>query len=126
MNRTKPLILIAEDEPDLANLLCYYLQQDDYQVRVAADGQAALQIALDRHPDLLVLDLMLPNLPGISICQVLQQNATTRDIPIIVVTAMVDEDHRNQSLQAGARVFLTKPINRAKFIASVQELLPAA
>ena len=93
---------------------------------VVTDGQVALQVALEQHPDLLVLDLMLPELHGIAVCQILKRDLTARDIPIIVVTAMADDQHRTQSLNAGAQCFLTKPINRAKFVATVQELLPAA
>ena len=126
MKRTKPLILIAEDEPDLANLMCFYLRQGGYQIVVAADGRTAVQVALEQHPDLLVLDLMLPELHGIAVCQVLKQDVSAQDIPIIVVTAMADEHNRTRSLHAGAHCFLTKPIDRAKFVASVQELLPAA
>jgi len=121
----RPLILIVEDDPDIANLMAYHLRRCGYQTLLVADGPAALRVAVALHPDLVVLDLMLPELPGLTVCQVLKQNESTCDIPILVETALTDEEQFVQTTCAGARGFLTKPFAMAEFVANVQALLPA-
>ena len=119
-----PLILIVEDDPDIADLMAFHLHRRGYRT-VMADGQTALRIAFAQHPDLIVLDLMLPVLHGIAICQILKLNESTCDIPILVETALAGEEQFTKSTRAGARGFLTKPFAMAEFVANVQAMLPA-
>lgn len=121
-----PLILIVEDDPDIANLMAYHLHRCGYRTVMTADGRAALHVAFEQHPDLVVLDLMLPVLHGIAICQILKLNESTCDIPILIETALADEEQFARSTRAGARGFLTKPFGMTEFIVNVQALLHAA
>lgn len=122
----RSLILIVEDDPDIASLMAYHLDRCGYQVLLAADGRAGLRLALEQHPDLIVLDLLLPGLHGIAICQILKVNESTCDIPILVETALADEEQFARSIRAGARGFLTKPFAMAEFVANVQAVLHGA
>ena len=86
-------ILIAEDEPDTANLLQFHLQRRGYQTTVASDGLNALNLSFERHPDLVILDLMLPKLHGFEVCRMLKTSPSTRHIPVFMLTAMASMEN---------------------------------
>ena len=118
MDRDK--ILIVEDEPTLLDTLEYNLTRQGYQVYVAADGLSALEMARREHPDLIVLDIMLPGLDGFEVCRILRQEMT---VPILMLTARDEEVDKVVGLEVGADDYMTKPFSMRELLARVKALL---
>jgi two-component system phosphate regulon response regulator PhoB len=119
----KPLILVVEDETPIQTLLRYNLEQDDYEVAEATDGEEALLLCAERKPDLIILDWMLPLLSGIEVCRRLRRSDETKSIPIIMLTARGEEGDRVRGLNAGADDYVTKPFSPAELLARVRAVL---
>ena len=102
-------VLVVDDEPDVLLLCRLNLQQRGHELLEAADGSTALEIARDLHPDVIVLDLMLPGISGYDVLEALQGDAKTTDIPVLVLTAKSLRADRECSHGLGASAFLTKP-----------------
>ena len=118
------LILVVEDEADLAATLEYNLKRDGFEVRSARDGRQALAAAVAQPlPDLILLDLMLPDLSGTELCRRLRQDETTRDIPIIMVTAMANEVDRVVGFELGADDYVTKPYSNRELMLRIRAVL---
>jgi DNA-binding response OmpR family regulator len=117
------LILIVEDESDAAQLLEFHLHRRGYRSIVARDGQTALNLAFANRPDLILLDLMLPNLSGFEVCRLLKAAPLTADIPVLMLTAMGSIDDKVKGFRHGADDFLTKPYEMAELLVRVQALL---
>ncbi|ABC26986.1 Response regulator consisting of a CheY-like receiver domain and a winged-helix DNA-binding domain [Hahella chejuensis KCTC 2396] len=113
-------ILIVEDEPKLASLLKDYLQQEGYQCDIIGDGQQALERIRAEAPDLILLDLMLPGLDGLSVCR---EARRFTDAPIIMVTARVEEIDRLLGLELGADDYVCKPFSPREVVARVKAIL---
>ena len=113
-------ILVVEDEPALVDTLEYSLIRQGYEVSVATDGLKALEIARQVMPDLVVLDIMLPNLDGFEVCRILRQETNA---PIIMLTARAEEVDKVVGLEVGADDYLTKPFSMRELIAHVKALL---
>jgi DNA-binding response OmpR family regulator len=116
-------ILIAEDEPDTANLLQFHLQRRGYHTTVASDGLNALNMSFERHPDLVILDLMLPKLHGFEVCRMLKTSPSTRHIPVFMLTAMAATEDKVQGFNLGANDYMTKPFEVSELLARVESLL---
>ncbi len=106
----KPTILIVEDEPHMVDLISYNLHKQDYQVLSADNGRDGLHCAQRALPDLILLDLMLPDIDGFTVCKLLRNQPATRHIPIVMLTAMTGELSRLHGLECGATDYLTKPV----------------
>lgn len=119
-------ILVVDDEPDLVELLSFNLRTAGYDVIAAADGLGALELAQRQQPDLILLDLMLPELDGISVCEILRGHPATATIPIIMLTAWSSDLSRQLGLAAGADEYLTKPFAAAQVMGRVKSLLAVA
>jgi CheY-like chemotaxis protein len=102
-------VLVVDDEADVLLLCRLNLQQRGHEVLEASEGRLALELAEDRHPDVIVLDLMLPGMTGSEVLETLKQNEHTSDIPILVLTAKSLRADRDRSHGLGAADFLTKP-----------------
>jgi two-component system, OmpR family, phosphate regulon response regulator PhoB len=102
-------VLVVDDEPDVLLLCRLNLQQRGHELLEAADGSAALEIARELHPDVIVLDLMLPGISGYDVLEALQRDAETTNIPVLVLTAKSLRADRERSHGLGASAFLTKP-----------------
>jgi DNA-binding response OmpR family regulator len=113
-------ILVVDDEPAITELLQYHLERNGYQVVVAHDGREALRLARGSHPDLVVLDLMLPELDGLDVCRELRREST---VPIIMLTARDGEVDRGVGLELGADDYVTKPFSVRELIARVKAVL---
>lgn len=113
-------ILIVEDEPALRDTLSYNLKKDGFAVEAVGDGRAALDSARRIKPDLIVLDLMLPELDGFEVCRILRKEMIT---PILMLTARDDEIDRVVGLEVGADDYLTKPFSMREFMARVKAQL---
>jgi two-component system phosphate regulon response regulator PhoB len=119
-------ILIVEDEAALSTLLSYNLEKEGFAVRVAADGEQAMQALAEDPPDLVLLDWMLPHLSGIEVCRQIRRGAATRDLPVIMLTARGEEADRIRGLDTGADDYVTKPFSPAELVARVRALLRRA
>ena len=119
----KRKILIVDDEPDALELLEYNLRQAGHGVVLAEDGQQALDQARNELPDLILLDLMLPEVDGLKVCRTLKANPATQDIPIIMVTAKAAEIDRVLGLELGADDYVTKPFSPRELVLRVGNLL---
>jgi len=113
-------ILVVEDEPALLETLAYNLNRQGYQVETAVDGESAVQIARQSHPDLIILDLMLPKLDGFEVCRILRQEMNP---PIIMLTARDEEIDRVLGLEMGADDYMTKPFSVRELLARVKAQL---
>ncbi|OGO37773.1 MAG: DNA-binding response regulator [Chloroflexi bacterium RBG_16_57_11] len=113
-------ILVVEDEPTLLETLTYNLTRQNYQVHTATDGVTAVEMARELHPDLIVLDLMLPKLDGFEVCRMLRQEMIT---PILILTARDDEIDRVIGLELGADDYMSKPFSMREFLARVKAQL---
>ena len=102
-----PVILLAEDEPDVRQLIVSQLR--DYEVLVARDGEAAFQMAQEHQPDLILLDWMMPKKDGLEVCRLVRKESELDRVPVVMLTARVDERSKILALEAGANDFLTKP-----------------
>ncbi len=116
-------ILIVDDDRKTLELIKLYLERDGYQVLVAHDGRQALDLARQRRPDLIVLDLMLPTINGLDICRVLRAESK---IPIIMLTARTTEDDKLLGLDLGADDYITKPFSPREVVARVRVVLRRA
>jgi DNA-binding response OmpR family regulator len=113
-------ILVVEDELTLQETLAYNLKHQGYTVETASDGPAALDVARRAHPDLIILDIMLPGIDGFEVCRILRQEMST---PVLMLTARDDEIDRVVGLEVGADDYLTKPFSMRELLARVKALL---
>lgn len=121
--RTPPLILVVEDNQANLDILRMRLESNGYEVTSATDGVAGLEKAKDIHPDLILLDIMMPKMDGIEVCKRLKNDDSLPFIPIIMVTAKTDAKDAITGLEAGSDEYLTKPVNHGALIARVQSML---
>lgn len=120
-----PTVLVVEDEPDMRRYLTEILSED-YQVLQARDGREGLRLALERGPDLIVLDLMLPEMDGLEVCRRIRSEARQRSSRIMLLTARVDEQSKLTALEHGANDFLTKPFSTVEVLTRLRNLLENA
>lgn len=119
----KAKILVVDDEPDAVELVAFNLRQSGYSVTTAADGAEALQKARTQLPDLIVLDVMLPEMDGFEICKLLRHDPATEKMPIIMLTAKASEVDRVLGLELGADDYLTKPFSPRELMLRVKKML---
>jgi DNA-binding response OmpR family regulator len=116
-------ILIVEDDNDIAQLIAHYLQKAGHTVEMVASGTTAVARAKGAPPDLIVLDLMLPGMDGLLVCQALRADPATALVPIIMLTARAEESERIAGLELGADDYVTKPFSPGELTARVAALL---
>jgi DNA-binding response OmpR family regulator len=120
-------ILIVDDEPDFSELVEYRLGEDgDYTFATATNSTDALNSAWDQPPDLILLDLLLPDLDGLSVCEIFARHPATQHIPVIMITAVGSEVTRFSAEVAGARHFFAKPVDFEKLKTCIRALLEQA
>ena len=119
----KPRILVVDDEPDIIELVEFNLKQAGYVVTTAADGAEALKKIRAQKPDLIVLDVMLPEMDGFEICKALRLDEATAKLPIIMLTAKAAEIDRVLGLELGADDYLTKPFSPRELLLRVKKML---
>jgi len=121
--RVTPKILVVDDEPDAVELIEFNLKGAGFDVVTAADGNDALKKARTFSPDLLILDLMLPEVDGLEVCKVLRRDSATAGLPIIMLTAKAAEIDRVLGLELGADDYITKPFSPRELVLRVKNLL---
>ena len=112
-----------DDEPHIVKVLRKQLELSGFEVAVAADGASGLEQSRAWHPDLVVLDLMLPKLDGYAVCATLKQDADLGRIPVLMVTAKASQAEREEGLRRGADAYLTKPFGLDELMGMVERLL---
>jgi two-component system alkaline phosphatase synthesis response regulator PhoP len=116
-------VLICDDEPNIIESVSYVVKNSGYDCLVAEDGEAALDLAKSTVPDLMVLDLRMPKLNGNQVCEQLKNNAATRNIHIIVLTASGQAEGQAFSMACGADDFMTKPFSPRELGAKIKKIL---
>lgn len=116
-------ILIVEDEPAIQELLAFNVTQAGYQALCAADADGAWQLIRNSAPDLILLDWMLPNTSGITLAKQLRADASTKDTPVIMLTARAEESDKVLGLESGADDYITKPFSPRELIARIRAML---
>ena len=119
----KPSVLLVDDEPNIVLSLEFLMKQAGYDVRIARDGDAALQAVSDRTPDLILLDVMTPGRDGYEVCQTIRANPAWRDVKIVMLTAKSREVEREKGLALGADDYITKPFSTRELVDRVKRLL---
>jgi len=119
-------VLVVEDDPDIAELVSRYLEKADFAADRVASGRDAIASISARPPDLIVLDLMLPQVDGLEICRIVRSNEKTAGIPIIMLTARAEESERIVGLELGADDYMAKPFSPNELVARVRALLRRA
>ena len=118
-----PVLLVADDDEDILTLVQLRLSRSGYEVVVARDGEEALRLAQERHPDLAVLDWMMPKASGIDVLRAIRADAGTADIPVVLLTARASESDIQEGLDAGADDYVAKPFSPQELAARVHTIL---
>jgi len=116
-------ILVVEDDLDIRELISFNLQNEGHQVFEAKDGEAGIDKAREKLPDLILLDLMLPGIQGLDVCRIIKSDQETKETPIIMVTALGQEEDIVKGLETGADDYITKPFSIKVLIARVNAVL---
>ncbi len=120
---TTPQILLVDDEENIVFSLRFLLERAGFEVTTTGEGLDAEQIARSSMPDVIVLDIMLPNKSGFDILSGLRSHALTKNIPVLVLSARAQEKDRDQALALGANEFITKPFSNSEVIEAIKTLL---
>lgn len=123
MAADSPRILVVDDEPAIVEGLCEALEFLGYQVQAAFDGQQALDAIDQDRPDLVVLDVLMPRLDGLQVLRILRGNPTTKDLPVIMLTALGSDVAIVEGIKAGATMYLTKPVELSKIASLISAIL---
>jgi DNA-binding response OmpR family regulator len=118
-----PTVLVADDDPDVRDVVVFKLEQSGYEVLAAEDGGVALELARSVMPDLLVLDVMMPRMTGLDVCRELRARESTASIPIILLTARAQEGDVERGFAWGADDYLTKPFSPRELASRVRAVL---
>ncbi len=121
MSRSR--ILLVDDEPDIVETVSFMLQSRNYQVSVASGGQEGIEKAREEHPDLLLLDIMMPDIDGYDVCMKLKGDADTKDIPIIMLTAKGESEAVLKSHSLGADDYVVKPFSLPTLLSKLKKFL---
>jgi DNA-binding response OmpR family regulator len=116
-------ILVVDDDADLIQLISFNLKQAGYSIGTASNGVDAIKKAHSLNPDLIVLDVMMPELDGFAVCEILRRDAQTASIPIMMLTAISSELGRMAALGSGATDFITKPFSPRLLLGRIEDLL---
>ena len=123
MTWNPPVVLVVDDQPEILRLTETFLADVDCDVMTATNGEEALEVVARRAPDLVLLDYQMPRMDGFAVCRALKADPATRLIPVVIVTATHDTEHRIAALEAGADDFLSKPVEIAELQARVRSLI---
>jgi len=116
-------ILIADDEPHILRALGFILENEGYQLHYAMDGEEALALAREHHPQLAILDIMMPALDGFQVCRRIKEDRDLQDMAVVFLTAKGQDSDYKQALALGARQYLTKPFSPSEVVQVVRSLV---
>lgn len=118
------IILVVDDDEDLIEALSFFLCRENYQVLHARNGAEAVTMAFDLHPHLVLLDIMMPNLDGLTACRGIKTMEETKDIPVVMLTAKGDVETIKAAFKAGANDYIVKPFGVDQVLEKIKEFLP--
>lgn len=118
-----PYILVVEDDPAIATLVRYNLEKEGFKITLCGDGQEAADLLKEEHPDLILMDWMLPGLTGVDLCRKIRASDKLRGVPIILLTARGEESDRVEGLDSGADDYITKPFSPKELAARIRAVL---
>ena len=118
-----PRVLIADDNPQGVELLEAYLGDSDYEIETAADGEETLRKVQEWQPDLILLDIMMPKISGFEVCKRLRADPATRDVAVVMITALDQPSDIERAVDAGTDDFVTKPITKTELLLRVRSAL---
>lgn len=116
-------ILIADDEPNIVISLEFLMQRNGFEVKTAGDGEAALKLVNEFHPDLILLDVMLPLKSGYEVCQTIRENPDLKETKVVMITAKGRDIEVTKGLALGADAYITKPFSTQDLLGNVKRLL---
>jgi DNA-binding response OmpR family regulator len=116
-------VLIVDDEVDVVEVVTVLLEHEGYQIMKAYDGKEALEKVEEETPDLIILDIMMPEIDGVEVCRRLRQREELKEIPIVMFSAKLSAIDKKESFDAGADGFISKPFNARGFIAGIKTYL---
>ncbi len=116
-------VLIVDDEPNIVTSLEFLMRGRDYEVRVARDGEEALRLAERFRPDVVLLDVMMPERNGFEVCRKIRENSSLGNVKIIMLTAKGRDDEREKGFGSGANAYVTKPFSTKELLSTVRGLL---
>ncbi len=120
----RPLkVLVVDDEPDIVEILSYNLTKENFEVSKAYNGYEAVSFAMKNHPDLIIMDIRMPEMNGIEACRLIKKNEQMKNIPVLFLTADNDEYTSLSAVEAGGDHFVTKPIRPSILIGMIHELI---
>ncbi|MFC1708644.1 PleD family two-component system response regulator [Candidatus Omnitrophota bacterium] len=119
----KKVILIADDDAELRQVLSMRLVSAGYEVIEAANGKGAMNLAKEKKPDLVILDIMMPQMDGMSLSQRFKEGIATKDIPLIFLTGLVDKDTETHDPAAGQNIIFAKPYDANELLAAIESLI---
>jgi DNA-binding response OmpR family regulator len=122
----KKVVLVIDDEPFIVDMLTTFLEINGYEVRGAHNGQDGLVLVQLEKPDVLLLDLMLPDIAGFEVCERVRAMPEFAHIPVMIISARTEPESKARAMQAGANIYLTKPLKMAELVTELQKLLTAA
>lgn len=123
MDLASAMILVVDDHEQNLELIQAYLEDTGCKVRTATDGVAALKIIEEQQPDLILLDVMMPRMSGFQLCTKIKSDPATRDIPVVMVTALSEVGDVERAVECGANDFLTKPVFKLELLTRAKSLL---
>jgi DNA-binding response OmpR family regulator len=123
LNKCLPKVLIVDDSANIRKLITVVLGRDKYVFFEAGDGEKALKLAITERPDLVILDIIIPRIDGIKVCETIKISPETKDMPVIILTSNLSEELKQKALKAGADKYMTKPFEPQNFRYAVSELL---
>jgi DNA-binding response OmpR family regulator len=116
-------ILIVDDEPDMLEILRFRLEKNGYKIVTASSGEEGLKKAETAKPDLILLDILLPGMSGLEVARKLKKNKLTKNIPIIIVTALIGKDVMSEGVKDGAEYLISKPFDPAELLAEIKKVV---
>lgn len=120
---SKSTILIVDDEKDILELIEYNLKKEGYEVLKASDGQSGIDLARKKDPDLILLDIMMPDMDGFEVCDIIRADSRLQDKPVIFLTARSDEQSEIEGLNKGGDDYITKPISTKKLLSRINAVM---
>jgi two-component system alkaline phosphatase synthesis response regulator PhoP len=119
----KETILVVDDEKDLLDIISYNLKKEGFQVLIAENGREGIELARVHHPDLILLDIMMPEMDGIEVCKMLKADESMKHTPVIFLTAKSEERVEVKGLDLGADDFIAKPVSTGKLLSRIKAVL---
>ena len=116
-------ILLVDDEPNIVMSLDFLMRKEKYTVFIARSGREALEIAFDKQPDLIILDIMMPELDGYEVCQQIRENTDLKNVKIVFLSAKNRESDLEKGYAIGADLYITKPFSNKNLVNKIKELL---